>query len=186
MSALYHSVLGLPRSGKTTFLAALWHLISAGEVETNLVLDKLVGNHEYLNSIVEAWRRCEEVPRTPRGGEAHVSIYAHEPSTGRKIVLEFPDLSGETFEEQLASRTCKANYVHGFDGNGGVLLFLNADRSQDGMTLLDIAPAIAGDTESQPAGAEREWSPELVPEQVRLVDLLQFLQQRPFAQHQRR
>jgi hypothetical protein len=32
----------------------------------------------------------------------------------------------------------------------------------------------------------REWSPELVPEQVRLVDLLQFLQQPPFARRLRR
>jgi hypothetical protein len=185
MNALYHSILGLPRSGKTTFLAALWHLIDAGEVDTKLVLDKLVGNHEYLNNIVEAWRRCEEVPRTPRAGETNVSIHVHEPSTGRKIVLAFPDLSGESFEDQFASRTCKPDYIQGFAREGGVLLFVNADRPQDGMTLLDL-DSVLGEVEPPPIGNEQEWSPELVPEQVRLVDLLQFLQRPPFVRRKRR
>lgn len=186
MSALYHSILGLPRSGKTTFLAALWHLLDAGEVDTKLVLDRLVGDHEHLNGIVEAWRRCEEVPRTPRTSETNVSIHVHEPATGRRIVLEFPDLSGESFEDQFASRSCKPDYVQGFAREGGILLFVNADRPLDGMTQHDLRPAITGDAEPPTDGAEQEWSPKLVPEQVRLVDLLQFLQRPPFVRRRRR
>ncbi|HDR8996994.1 TPA: hypothetical protein QDB01_002923 [Burkholderia vietnamiensis] len=186
MSELYHSILGLPRSGKTTFLAALWHLIDAGEVETKLVLDKLVGDHAYLNNIVHAWRRCEEVPRTPRAAETNVAIHVHEPATGRKVVLGFPDLSGESFEDQFASRRCKAEYVEGFARNGGILLFVNADRPQDGMTLVDIGPVVAGDAEAPVAAEEQVWTPALVPEQVRLVDLLQFLQRPPFVRCERR
>lgn len=186
MGALYHSILGLPRSGKTTFLAALWHLIDAGEVDSKLVLDKLVGDHKYLNGIVEAWRRCEEVPRTPRAGEMNVSMQVHEPMTGRRIVLQFPDLSGESFEDQFASRTCRPEYVEGFTRDGGILLFVNADRPLDGITLLDLQPAIVGDVDSQSTAAAREWTPELAPEQVRLVEVLQFLQRPPFIHRQRR
>ena len=32
----YHSIVGLPGSGKTTYLAAVWHVIDAGEVSTKL------------------------------------------------------------------------------------------------------------------------------------------------------
>ncbi len=186
MSMLYHSILGLPRSGKTTFLAALWHLIDAGEVETQLVLDKLVGDHGHLNSIVESWRRCQEVPRTSRAGETNVSIHVHDQVTDRKIILEFPDLSGESFEDQFSSRSCKSEYVDGFNRDGGILLFVNADRPQEGLTLTDIAPIIATDQDSTSRPTEKGWSPDLVPEQVRLVDLLQFLQRPPFLRKQRR
>jgi hypothetical protein len=185
METQYHSIVGLPRSGKTTFLAALWHLIDAGEVSTKLVLDRLVGNNTYLNAIVEAWRRCEEVPRTSMAAEESVSIHVHEPATGRKAVLGFPDLSGESFEAQFAARACKPEYVSGYDGEGGIMLFINADRGSDGMTVLDIGPDIGGDDGAQQPQME-DWSAKCVPEQVRLVDLLQFLLVPPFRRRCRR
>jgi hypothetical protein len=214
MSDLFHSILGLPRSGKTTYLAALWHLIGAGEAETKVVLDKLVGDHDYLDRIVDAWRRCEEVPRTSMAAEEKsLSIRVHERGRGTEAVLVFPDLSGESFERQFAHRTCSEEYVRNFDRDGGIVLFVNADRPNEGITLLDIASAIEevqprlephvvqGDDTSPPAGQAAEktlattqqpkpaanpWSPSFVPEQVRLVDLLQFLQLSPFARRKRR
>jgi hypothetical protein len=180
------AIIGLPGSGKTTFLAALWHLIDAGEVSTNLVLDKLVGDHAYLNTIVDACRRCEEVPRTSKLAETKVTMHIHAPASGQKVVLGFPDLSGESFEEQFASRACKSDYVEGFAGTGGILLFVNADRPSDGMTLVDIRPVIVDADETPEAGSEKEWTVDVVPEQVRLVDLLQFLLRPPFLRRQRR
>ena len=186
MSTQYHSILGLPRSGKTTFLAALWHVIDAGEVTTKLVLDKLVGDHAYLNTIVDAWRRCEEVPRTSMAAETKVTIHVHAPASGQKVVLGFPDLSGESFKVQFAARSCTSDYVEGFAGTGGILLFVNANRPSDGMTLADIGPAIADADEPPEPEGEREWTADVVPEQVRLVDLLQFLLRPPFLRRQRR
>jgi hypothetical protein len=186
VTAQYHSILGLPRSGKTTFLAALWHLIDAGEVSTKLVLDKLVGDHAYLNTIVEAWRRCEEVPRTSRAAETKVTIHVQDPASGQKVVLCFPDLSGESFEDQFAARSCTSDYVEGYTGVGGILLFVNANRPSDGMTLADVGPGIADADEAPQIESEREWTADLVPEQVRLVDLLQFLLRPPFVRRQRR
>lgn len=181
---VYHAIIGLPRSGKTTFLAALWHLIDAGEVATKLVLDRLVGDHQYLNAIVEAWRRCEEVPRTSMAAEADVSIHVHEPATQRRAVLGFPDLSGESFGRQVATRSCRQAYVNGFNGDGGILLFVTADRANDGLTLSDMAPIFGGDEAG--SGEPRDWAPDLLPQQVRLVELLQFLQRPPFRRIRRR
>lgn len=186
MSMQYHSILGLPGSGKTTYLAALWHVIDAGEVATSLVLDKLIGDNAHLNKIVDAWRRCDEVPHTSMQDEQKVTIYAHAPASGQKIVLCFPDLSGESFTQQFAARRCAPDYIEGFNGRGGILLFVNANRPSDGMTLADIGPAIAeADRPVEPRG-EKEWTADLVPEQVRLVDLLQFLLRPPFVRRPRR
>lgn len=186
MTELYHSIVGLPSSGKTTFLAALWHLIDAGEVSTKLVLDRLVGDHTYLNTITDAWRRCEEVPRTSRASETKLTIYVHKPDSGLKIALGFPDLSGESFEEQFAARTCSPDYVDGFSGDGGILLFVSADRRTDGLTLADLGPLVAGAEEPNEQPVVREWAPSDVPQQVQLVELLQFLQGPPFARRCRR
>jgi hypothetical protein len=210
VSGLFHSILGLPRSGKTTYLAALWHLIDAGEAETKLVLDKLAGDHAYLNRIVEAWRRCDEVPRTSMGAEEKsLSMHIHERQSGIKAVLAFPDLSGESFERQFAQRICPEKYVRGFGEDGGIALFVNADRPSDGITLLDIGTAVGGGPQEEPQtahnpspaqqeqaeqtpAAEKQkppadaWRPSFVPEQVKLVDLLQFLQMPPFERRRRR
>lgn len=182
----HHAIIGLPRSGKTTFLAALWHLIDAGEVSTRLVLDKLVGDHRHLNAIVEAWRRCEEIQRTSMATEVSVQIHVHEPASGRRAVLGFPDLSGESFERQVTARSCRPGYVEDFEADGGILLFVKADRGHDGLTIVDLAPALSGVDDTGRVGTSRDWSPDLAPEQVQLVELLQFLQRPPFRRARRR
>lgn len=187
VSSQFHTIIGLPRSGKTTFLAALWHLIDAGEVSTKLVLDKLVGDNTYLNQIVSAWRRCEEVPRTSMLNEKKVAIHAHVPGDGQRVLLSFPDLSGESFKQQFIMRECSPDYVEGLGLPGGMLLFINANRPTDGLTIADITSAVGPpDTSEAEARTERAWTPDFVPEQVRLVDLLQFLQRSPFSRRCRR
>lgn len=180
MTSFQHSIIGLPGSGKTTFLAALWHLLDANEVSSKFVLDKLVGDHTHLNTIVEAWRRCEEVPRTSMAAEVKVSIHVKETASGKKAVLHFPDLSGESFERQLSTRSCTPDYVGGFEGSGGILLFVTANGPSNGMTILDIAPLVPGEVVIEKPEEHREWTPEMVSTQVNLVDLLQFLQRLPF------
>lgn len=186
MTDLYHSIIGLPESGKTTFLAALWHIIDAGEVSTKLELDKLVGDHEYLNDIVDIWRKCLKVPRTSGQKETNVSIHMHRPATNQRIVLGFPDLSGEAFDLQFASRHCSSEYVKNYENEGGILLFINANRAQDGMDIIDLAPILEGEEEAEETEAVKKWSPKFVSQQARLVDLLQFLQRPPFERRRRR
>jgi len=186
MTPIQHTIIGLPSSGKTTFLAALWHLLDAGEVSSKFVLDKLEGDRSHLNTITEAWRKCEEVPRTSMAAETTVSIHVKETISGKTSILNFPDLSGESFELQLSSRLCTPDFIDGLGGSGGILLFITANRSSDGITIADIAPLIPhGELEGQ-SEDHRDWEPEVVPVQVRLVELLQFLQQLPFQRRIRR
>lgn len=186
MTDFYHSIIGLPESGKTTFLAALWHTIDAGEVSTALRLDTLIGDHKYLNVIVGAWRKCIKVPRTSAQDEKKITIHMHHSATNQQIVLGFPDLSGESFDKQFSKRECSTEYVECYKNEGGILLFVNADRGQDGMSIVDFMPLLDG---TEPVGNNEEikkWSPDHVPQQVRLVDLLQFLQRPPFVRCRRR
>lgn len=183
-SRIYHSIIGLPESGKTTYLAALWHLLEADEVCTQLTLDRFEGDRQYLNTIAECWRRCEKVPRTSGAGETDVSILVHEPSTDRRAKLGFPDLAGELFNQQVATRKCRKAYVEGFNGDGGAMLFLTANRYQDGITLQDMAEVF--EEEVSQSALSSDWTPDNIPQQVKLVELLQFLQRPPFQRKKRR
>ena len=50
-------VMGLPGSGKTTFLAALWHLICGREIDLKLKFVTLrAGNSKHLNDIASRCR----------------------------------------------------------------------------------------------------------------------------------
>jgi len=192
MSEIFHTVIGLPRSGKTTFLAALWHLITAGEVSTKLIVKKLVGNTTHLDTISERWRRCEEITRTSIADETAVTMFVHEPLSNREYTLKFPDLSGESFNQQVRTRECTESYVEGLNSGGGLVLFVTANRPSDGLAIVEMpgqppgADGANGPPPQQPPAAIQPWKSDSTPEQVRLVELLQFLQRKPFARRQRK
>jgi Double-GTPase 1 len=96
----FHTIIGMPASGKTTFLAALWHLITSAELDPALLLDRLEGDANYLNKIVEVWQRCERHPCTSRAEENAIDLHMKDKETGAPITLNFIDLSGETFHRQ--------------------------------------------------------------------------------------
>lgn len=67
-------VIGLPKTGKTTFLAALWDVVDTENVEGSLVLESVDGDSEHLNTIRVLWANCKEMPRTLIGKGKTVSM----------------------------------------------------------------------------------------------------------------
>ena len=57
-------MIGLRGSGKTTYLAALWHYLEFAEVEDQLKLPQLQSDRDYLNSIRNNWLALKPVGRT--------------------------------------------------------------------------------------------------------------------------
>lgn len=181
----YCSIVGLPSSGKTTFLAALWHLLNAGEIPTSLALGLHTGDNRHLNDLVQRWRRCDQVLHTSLGDEATVNINLLNPLTGQKLTVAFPDLSGESFESQFETRTCERSYLESYEAETGTLAFVNANRPTEDLTLNELAPLLAAEPATQATRIE-PWTPRLASEQVRLVDLLQFMQRPPFPTRRKR
>ncbi len=89
------------------------------------------------------------------------------------MILSFPDLSGETFENQVAHRTCKQAYVDDVNGEGGLVLFVTANRVNDGLTFYDMRDLLP---DAAVKDAPKAWSVQAVPQQTQLVELLQFTQ----------
>src|SRR5690242_12300580 len=91
-------VLGLHDAGKTTFAAALWHLVDSREIPTKLSKGAHVGEFRYLEKITQARSEGWQIGRTNKNDVETVKINLVDPETSEAFVLEFTDLAGETFE----------------------------------------------------------------------------------------
>ena len=190
-------IIGLPASGKTTYLAALWHLVEAEETACRLRLDSYEGDLAYLNKIAEAWRTFQKVPRTSQVGDVDVTIHLVDSVTGSKGAAFFPDLAGETFDAQVEGRRGRPEFIEDLAKDGGVLLFISADVAEDALSVIELNARlpqlgevelegiVAPTQQSEPAAA-KEWEPKLIPMQVRLVQILSDLLRNPFAPRRRR
>jgi hypothetical protein len=187
--------MGLPASGKTTFLAALWHLVEANETHCNLRLESYAGDLGYLNSIAESWRTFKPVPRTSQVGDKNVSITLTNSITNVSGSAFFPDLAGETFDRQVEERICEPEFIENLSKNNGILFFINADVKEDGLSITEFnARMPVGDAsinvlDMEHDGQEnesKEWEPKYLPTQVKIVQLLSDLIRPPFELLSRR
>ena len=62
-----------------------------------------------------------------------------QPGSNDDIVLEFADLSGETYEHAFATRLASAGFLKLVQQMDGLLLFISAARTIDGVTIADVA-----------------------------------------------
>ncbi len=178
MPEIYHTIIGMPSSGKTTFLAAFWHLLNAGELKSTLELETLKGDSSYLDRIVEMWRRCKRVLRTSIAEENDIVMYLKDQAGQRSFALSFRDLSGEAFKNQFATRTCTPEFVEHVNSDGGILLFMTADRPHQAVSILDAGVDLVGGPDN--FADATEWTHDCVSEQAKLVDLLRGMQQQPY------
>src|ERR1035438_9220264 len=75
MSERSISICGFPESGKTSYLAALWHLITTGAEPTALQFESLRnGDASHLNAIATRWRRGLKQIRTETPSNKLVSM----------------------------------------------------------------------------------------------------------------
>ena len=179
------AIIGLPGSGKTTYLAALWHVITSCEMNTRLRLGDLrEGNWKHLNSIAARWRQAIVQERTAMAGERRVSMNLRD-GIGGILRVSFPDVPGEAYSRMWEDRDCSRGVAE-MVGGGGILLFVNADTIRPPNWTVDevaLAEAIGA---GGPDGPVEEWTPGAAPTQVQLVDILQLLRMAPLDAGPRR
>ncbi len=191
-------IMGLPASGKTTFLAALWHVVESGEITSRLKLKEYEGDLAYLNLIAQAWRTFQKVPRTSQVGDTDVTIRLIDNETGGEGAAFFPDLAGETFDAQVEARRCRPEFVASSVDDDGILFFISANLKPEPLSIVELNAAMprqdeSSDAETQDtskvsetAVAVPEWKPSMVSTQVRVVQILSDLLRPPFTARQRR
>lgn len=186
--------VGLPRAGKTTFMAALWHVLQAEDVPGALRLAHLSGDAKYLNSIASEWRQYRVVAGTHQQSEQLKIVMSLTDGQKSGFELVFPDLAGETFRHQWTDRLWSAEFDQLASQTTGLLVFAHP-RMIEPLEIYEVRKLLPlEDTEKneivqgqlgridtpekEPRTAKDEssstlWDPAKAAEQVQLVDVLQ-------------
>jgi hypothetical protein len=175
MSGKIHiSVMGLPSSGKTTFLAALWHMVREVGANTVLSFDGLSqGNYEHLNVLAKRWRAGTIQQRTQVSGARAVTMRLKD-ADDHKVEVSFPDLPGEDFSRMWERRELDKGMLETLSASSLVLM-INGDTIKLPAWLVEWN-MLQSKMRMVPSKNEAiEWSADLAPTQVRIVDLLQML-----------
>jgi hypothetical protein len=168
------AIVGLPASGKTTLLAALWHMVREPGSMTVLKFHSLSqGNYEHLNALAKLWRSGKIQQRTQFSGAKTVSMRLKDASD-RPIEVSFPDLPGEDFSRMWERRELDKGVLNTLSAPAIVLL-VNGDTIKMPAWVVERM-ALAKEVGIVPPEVEAaDWSPDLAPTQVKIVDLLQML-----------
>lgn len=190
-------IAGMPNSGKSTFIAALRYLVTSREVPTVLEQTRLSDNESHFNLLEERWLDAKRVRRTQKPTEAWVTLHVRDGETGEEADISIPDLKGERFEQPAASGLCEQGLYNALINADGMVLFTNADASADDLMITDIDD-VAAALDDRPAedikpqrpakaqdGAVR-FEPYEMPEESKIVELLQMMNRRPLASRRRR
>ncbi|RWP76621.1 hypothetical protein [Mesorhizobium sp.] len=180
-----HMAIGLQSSGKSTYAAALWYVVDAGEVPTVLLKGKHIGDHRYLEVLAKRWEDGWRVPRTKTLQHENMTMNLKDPKDGVEIALTFADLSGETFEKAFATRSLSSTAASAFDGVENLMLFVSANDPRDDLTMIDLAIELEEDVDEEEidedGAEEKPFNPASTPRQVQIVDFLDSIQQPPLC-----
>lgn len=195
-------IVGMPESGKSTYIGALRHILVAKEVETELELTMLADDEVHLNRLEGEWLSCKAMERTKTSNEAWVEFNVRDRSTGVEGRMIIPDLRGENFERPAAVGGCPKDLHQALVSSDGILLFTNANREED-MLLIDDFGDLPEDDDGEDEAAdglgdgafaeeaittpadepadrdETKFRPEDMAEEVKIVEFLQMANRRP-------
>lgn len=170
--------IGLPSSGKSSFIGALWHVVETGEIESQYTVSVQPKDREYLNQLRSNFLGCKSPERTKTGFVKRIELELKDSYTNKISNLIFPDLSGETYESLFEYRQLTKEYLDELSGCNSIMLFVNPDYLQrpflinDAYSLLDFEGI---DEEANSGNQEKKWSPKISQTQLVLVDLLQII-----------
>jgi GTPase SAR1 family protein len=170
-------ICGLPASGKTTFLAAFWHVVfQRADPNAKLRFDSLKqGDHAHLNAITRRWQQAKEQIHTETASGKIVSMNLKD-GDGRKVRMTFPDLSGESYQQMWEVRECDPQLSQLLGSGEGVLLFVHANRVKRPIGVAEVVAQTEalGGKKPEPTVSEK-WHPKDAPTAVQIVEILQML-----------
>lgn len=185
-------MIGMQGTGKTTFVAALYHVIESGQVKEALQLIEQEDTRDYLVNLREQWLGGEEVDRTKLGKERVLILKLKEAVTGQVTELILPDVSGETFRDQWEKRSSTKIFDDLARQAEGVLFFIHPEKIVNPVRInlnKNVAVAlkdkkdVKSTAKTPPSGKQNDstvdWLPKFSPTQVKLIELLQFLLREP-------
>jgi len=161
------AMLGLPRTGKSTYLGALWRLVQDIEVPDISERD-FTGDRSRINQLAANVSRGIEIERTEVDSDDGFDVeIGFGPSSS--VGLRIPDLSGEASRELVEERIWRRSLAHTLQHADAILLFVHPDRVDAPVPAGFAEPAAP--EESDPV--EPEFAADDACTAAKLVELLE-------------
>lgn len=131
---------GLPATGKSTYITALWAVEKDGKSGHLLTCDGMPSESSYIDSMRENWMVQKEVRRTAFAEPQEIVLPMKSCQTGEKINLSLPDFKGEIFQRILDNAVSK-EIDEWCDKSSGILFMLNLGGSSPQMLQEEVSGA---------------------------------------------
>lgn len=185
-------IVGMPSSGKSTFIAALGEVLLSGDINSKLTIKSLAKSESHMIALQERWLRFQVLGRTS-GDENWLSFHVTSDENSINSTIYLPDLSGESLRDAVVTGVYPEKLHHALDNCDGILLFTNTITRHDDVPITAFSDILSTETSTINTKAESEieenngkpFDPFEMPEQPKLVQLLQTIA-RLNSSHQRR
>ena len=134
--------LGLPRTGKSTFLGAFWALVQS-PVETAVRETRFGGDRSYVQRLAEQVARGEELDRTALDADEELAVELRF-DQGGVAELVVPDTSGEALRVLVERRIWYPRLLEACTEATAILVFVHPDRLRLPARIAVAAGAGAG------------------------------------------
>lgn len=119
-------MVGMPGSGKTTYLAMLSNMLVDGSNDTKLSkkVEDMPEGYEYFNEFGKQLLECKELDRTRRLVYNNLRIPLWD-ALENEYLLDVPDISGEVFRDLVKDRRITQEIVDRIRESDCLLFFIN-------------------------------------------------------------
>jgi hypothetical protein len=135
-------LVGLPATGKTTYIAALWAYLRSGAPEAKYRVPVVPKDTAYLNAIATAWATGSDMPRSSPGATDTVE-FTIEIEDSDPVTVVLPDLPGELFLNAVRRPSIDAAPAEAVLTSDLLLLFVNGQRATTFAPVGDQEPPTA-------------------------------------------
>ena len=161
-------IIGLPASGKTTFLGALGYSLLSNTVEENVYEIDSIDNLDYIKSLANTWSQCKEMDRTKRNSYVNTKLQLKD-KDNNKLELYIPDQSGEEFEYIVNNRSMNNTMYNEIAVCDNIFLFVNPSKISNDLFIKDLAPEYRNVSQEKVSALDNS----IMHEQTQYVSILQ-------------
>jgi hypothetical protein len=171
-------LLGFVEAGKSTYLAATYHIANSTKVPGSLQISASEKDLEYIETLHEQWLRCRPLART--SGQSPQVVTLNLTKSDLPVgLLRIPDPSGEALINSLGDRRWDFDFDAFIRAATGLMLFVNPSRIIEPVTWVEAvawAAQVEGDGGTETDGEaliKKPWSITEASTGALLVDLLE-------------
>jgi hypothetical protein len=136
-------LIGLPGTGKTTYIAALWAYLRSGLDDTKYRVLQVPEDTTYLNLIAKAWLERRDMPRSSPG--VSTVEFTIQCPDGQATTVVVPDLPGEMFLNAVRRPAMDTGAAAAIVSSTLLLVFVNGQKATTFAPLGDQEPPNGGD-----------------------------------------